>query len=118
FAHCRSKMPKLPQPMPPYYEPEVAADAIHWAAHHRRREIWVGGPTVKTIIGERVVPWFVERVLAKRGFKGQQTDKPVDPNRPDNLFEPVPGDPGAHGPFDDSARTSSLQLRLAKLRPG
>jgi NAD(P)-dependent dehydrogenase (short-subunit alcohol dehydrogenase family) len=116
FLHGRSKMPRLPQPMPPYYQPEVAADAIHWAAHHRRREVWVGGPTVKTILGERVVPWFVDRVLAKRGFGGQQTDTPVDANRPDNLFEPVPGDPGAHGPFDDSARSRSLQLRLAKLR--
>ncbi|MFL5895957.1 MAG: SDR family oxidoreductase [Thermoleophilaceae bacterium] len=116
FEHCRSKMPKLPQPMPPYYEPEVAADAVHWAAHNTRREIWVGGPTVKTIVGEKLVPGFVERVLAKRGYKGQQTDQPADPNRPDNLFQPVPGDPGAHGPFDSKSRTRSIQLQLSKSR--
>jgi NAD(P)-dependent dehydrogenase (short-subunit alcohol dehydrogenase family) len=116
FEHCRSKMPKLPQPMPPFYEPEVAADAVHWAAHHRRREVWVGGPTLKTIIGEKVLPGLVERVLAKRAFKGQQTDVPVDRDRPDNLFEPVPGDPGARGPFSDRARTRSVQLQAGKVR--
>jgi NAD(P)-dependent dehydrogenase (short-subunit alcohol dehydrogenase family) len=116
FLHGRSKMPKVPQPMPPYYEPEVAADAVHWAAHHRRRELYVGGPTVKTIVGNKVAPWLVERVLAKQGFQGQQSDKPRDPNRPDNLFSPPPGDPGAHGPFDGQARTSSIQLQLAKRR--
>jgi hypothetical protein len=116
FEHCRSKMPKLPQPMPPFYEPEVAADAVHWAAHHRRREVWVGGPTVKTIIGEKVLPGLVERVLAKRAITGQQTDVPVDPDRPDNLFEPVPGDPGARGPFSDRARTRSVQLQASKVR--
>jgi NAD(P)-dependent dehydrogenase (short-subunit alcohol dehydrogenase family) len=118
FEHCRSKMPKLPQPMPPYYEPEVAADAIHFAAHNTRREIWVGGPTFKTIIGEKLVPGFVERVLAKRAYSGQQADLPVNGDRPDNLFEPVPGDPGAHGPYDDKARTRSLLLRVSMLRPG
>src|SRR3954447_12369096 len=117
FVHGRSKMPKVPQPMPPYYQPEVAADAIHWAAHHKRRELYVGAPTVKTIIGNKVAPWLVERVLAKQGIKGQQSDKPADPNRPDNLFSPPPGDPGAHGPYDAKARKSSVQTALAKNRP-
>jgi NAD(P)-dependent dehydrogenase (short-subunit alcohol dehydrogenase family) len=117
FLHCRSKMPKVPQPMPPYYEPEVAADAVHWSAHNRRRELYVGGPTVKTIVGNKVAPWLVERVLAKQGFAGQQSDKPADPNRADNLFSPPPGDPGAHGPYDQKARTSSVQTTLAKNRP-
>src|SRR3954454_1634694 len=116
FEHGRSKMPMVPQPMPPYYEPEVAADAVHWAAHHNRREIYVGAPTVKTIIGNKVAPWLVERVLAKQGFKGQQSDKPADPNRADNLFSPPPGDPGAHGPYDGKARKSSIQTQLAKHR--
>jgi NAD(P)-dependent dehydrogenase (short-subunit alcohol dehydrogenase family) len=116
FEHGRSKMPKVPQPMPPYYTPEVAADAVYWAAHHRRREIYVGGPTVKTIIGNKVAPWLVERVLAKQGIKGQQSDKPADPNRPDNLFSSPPGDPGAHGPYDDNSRTSSIQLQASKHR--
>jgi NAD(P)-dependent dehydrogenase (short-subunit alcohol dehydrogenase family) len=116
FEHGRSKMPMVPQPMPPYYEPEVAADAVHWSAHHRRRELYVGMPTVKTIIGNKVAPWLVERVLARVGEKGQQSDKPADPKRPDNLFSPPPGDPGAHGPYDAKARTSSVQLQVAKHR--
>ena len=69
FDHCRSKMDRAPMPVPPIYEPEVAADAVHWAARHRRREIWVGGPTIKTIVGNKVLPGLVERVLAKRDRK-------------------------------------------------
>src|SRR4051795_537969 len=116
FLHCRSKMPNVPQPMPPYYEPEVAADAVHWSAHNRRRELYVGGPTVKTIVGNKLAPWLVERLLAKQGFSGQQSDQPADPNRPDNLFSPPPGDQGAHGPYDEKARKSSVQTSLAKHR--
>src|SRR3954454_146309 len=116
FLHCRSKMPKVPQPIPPYYQPEVAAKAVHWAAHHKRRELYVGFPTVKTIFGNKVAPWLVERVLAKQGVSGQQTDKPADPSRPDNLFSSPPGDPGAHGPYDKKARKSSIQTQLAKHR--
>jgi NAD(P)-dependent dehydrogenase (short-subunit alcohol dehydrogenase family) len=116
FLHCRSKMPMVPQPMPPYYEPEVAAEAVHWSAHHRRRELYVGGPTIKTIVGNKVAPWLVERVLAKQAYGGQQSDKPADPNRKDNLMSPEPGDPGAHGPYDQKARGSSVQATLAKRR--
>src|SRR3954469_23502770 len=116
FEHGRSKMPKVPQPMPPYYAPEVAADTVHWSAHHRRRELYVGFPTVKTIVGNKLAPWLAERVLAKQGFKGQQSDKPADPDRKDNLVSPAPGDPGAHGPYDGKSRTSSVQAQLAKRR--
>src|SRR4051795_5782677 len=116
FEHGRSKMPKVPQPMPPFYQPEVAANAVHWAAHQKRRELYVGFPTVKTILGNKVAPWLVERVLAKQGYAGQQSDKPADPDRPDNLFSPPPGDPGAHGPYDQKARKSSIQTQLAKHR--
>jgi NAD(P)-dependent dehydrogenase (short-subunit alcohol dehydrogenase family) len=116
FEHGRSKMPMVPQPMPPYYEPEVAANAVHWAAHKRRRELYVGMPTVKTIVGNKLAPWLVERVLARVAVKGQQSDKPADPNRPDNLFASPPGDPGAHGPYDRKARRSSVQLHLSKRR--
>jgi NAD(P)-dependent dehydrogenase (short-subunit alcohol dehydrogenase family) len=116
FLHCRSKMPKVPQPMPPYYQPEVAADAVHWAAHNRRRELYVGFPTLKTIVGNKVAPWLVERVLAKQAFPGQQSDEPADPDRKDNLMAPVPGDPGAHGPYDQKARTSSIQTQMSKRR--
>ena len=116
FLHCRSKMPKVPQPMPPYYAPEVGADAVHWAAHNRRRELYVGAPTLKTIVGNKVAPWLVERVLAKQGYSGQQSDRPADPQRPDNLMSPPPGDAGAHGPYDADARTNSVQTQLAKHR--
>ncbi|HEX6712031.1 MAG TPA: SDR family oxidoreductase [Thermoleophilaceae bacterium] len=116
FLHCRSKMPKVPQPMPPYYQPEVAANAVHWAAHNRRRELYVGFPTLKTIVGNKVAPWLVERVLAKQAFSGQQSDKPADPERKDNLMAPVPGDAGAHGPYDGKARTSSVLTEVSKRR--
>ena len=110
-------MPKVPQPVPPVYQPEVAADAIHWAAHHRRREVWVGGPTLKTIIGNKVVPGFVEWYLARSAVKGQQTDEPLGEDcRPGNLFEAPPTDHGAHGRFDAKARARSIQLVLSKHR--
>jgi hypothetical protein len=73
-------------------------------------------PTVKTIIGNKVAPWLVERVLAKQGFKGQQSDKPADPNRPDNLYSSPPGDPGAHGRFDAEAHPRSRELWLTEHR--
>jgi short-subunit dehydrogenase len=116
FTWSRAKMPRSPQPVPPIFQPEVAADAIVWAASHPRRELMVGWPTVKAILGNAVLPGVADRYLARNGFDAQQTDDPVDPNRPDNLFEPVPGDQGAHGPFDEKSRGRSIQLRLAKHR--
>jgi NAD(P)-dependent dehydrogenase (short-subunit alcohol dehydrogenase family) len=116
FTWSRAKLPRAPQPVPPIFQPEVAADAIVWAASHPRRELMVGWPTVKAIVGNALVPGIADRYLARTGFDSQQTDEPVDPDRPDNLFEPVPGDQGAHGPFDDQSRARSIQLRLAKHR--
>ncbi len=117
FDHCRSKMPKHPMPVPPVYQPEVAADAVHWAAHHRRREVWVGIPTAYTIIGNRLAPWLAEIYLAKTAVNGQQTDGDPDPeNASGNLFTPQDGDPGAHGPFDDQAHRHSPQLFLSRHR--
>jgi short-subunit dehydrogenase len=116
FVHGRDKLAHEPQPVPPVYEPEVAADAVHWAAHHRRREVWVGLPTVYTIIGNRLAPGLVERYLARTAVGGQQTSEPRRPDRPDNLLSSPPGDPGAHGPFDDRAHDRSTQLWLSKHR--
>ena len=116
FTWSRAKLPRSPQPVPPIFQPEVAADAIVWAASHPRRELMVGWPTVKAIVGNALVPGIADRYLARNGFDAQQTDEPVDPDRADNLFEPVPGDQGAHGPFDDQSRARSFQLPLVKRR--
>lgn len=109
FGWVKSRLPRKPQPVPPIYEPEVAAEAIHWAAHHRRRELWVGGPTVEAILGNRLAPGLLDRYLGATGYDSQQTDEPDDPSRPNNLWEPVPGDHGAHGTFDARATYSSPQ---------
>jgi hypothetical protein len=111
FRIQRSKLNKLAQPVPPIYQPELAAEAIWHAAHHRRRQVWVGFPTVYTIIGDRLAGPLLDAFLGKTGYDSQQVDEP-DTDRPDNLHEPVPGDHGAHGPFDDSAKSASRQLQL------
>jgi hypothetical protein len=116
FTWGRTKLPKQTMPVPPIYQPEIAADAVHHAAHHKRRQIYVGYPTVMNILGERVAPWLLDRYLAKIGYKKQLTDHPLDPRGHDNLFTPVDEDRGAHGPFDDQAHGFSPQYELAKRR--
>lgn len=110
FDWVRSKMPRRPQPVPPIYQPEVAAEAIVWAASHPRREVWVGGTTVGTILANRLIPGLLDRYLARTGYASQQTDEPVDADRPENLWHPVDGDHGAHGAFDQRSHPRSLQL--------
>jgi NAD(P)-dependent dehydrogenase (short-subunit alcohol dehydrogenase family) len=110
FGWVKSRLPRKAQPVPPIFQPEVAASAILWAADHDRRELWVGWPTVKAIAGNRIAPWYADRYLAKNGVDSQQHDGLEDPNRPHNLWEPLPGDPGAHGDFDDRATDRSPQL--------
>ena len=109
FGWVKSRMPREPQPVPPIFQPEVAARAIYYAAHHRRREISVGWPTVKAIYGNGIAPGVADRVLARTGYDAQQTDRPAQPYRRDNLWEPVPGDHGAHGTFDDRSKPFSIQ---------
>jgi hypothetical protein len=92
----------------PVYQPEVAADAIHFAAGHRRRQIYVGVPTYYTVLGSKFAPWLAELYLAKTAVSGQQADEPPDAeNREGNLMEAPPGDPGARGPFSDKAHERS-----------
>lgn len=110
FSISKAKLPRHPQPVPPIYQPEVAARAIHWAAHHRRRELYVGASAVAVIVGNKLFPGLADRYLARTGFDSQQTDEPVDKDRPNNLYEPVPGDHGAHGIFDSTSRVKSTQL--------
>jgi short-subunit dehydrogenase len=116
FTWGRTKLPKQTTPVPPIYQLEIAADAVHYAAHHRRRQIYVGIPTVMNILGERTAPSLLDRYLAKMGYGSQMTDTPLDPQGHDNLFEPVDEDRGAHGPFDNKAHSVSPQYALAKHR--
>jgi NAD(P)-dependent dehydrogenase (short-subunit alcohol dehydrogenase family) len=110
FSWVRSRLPKKPQPVPPIFQPELAADAIYWAAHHDRAEVLVGWPTVKAIEGNKLVPRLADWYLACTGYQSQQTSLPEESGRPDNLWEPVPGDHGAHGDFAQRAHRYSYQL--------
>ena len=116
FRWVRSFLPREARPVPPIYQPELAADAIAWAIEHPRREIWVGLPTVGAVTLNRIAPGLLDRYLGRIGYEAQQTDDPRDPGRPDNLYAPVEGDPGAHGAFDAQARSSTPQLWLSKHR--
>jgi NADP-dependent 3-hydroxy acid dehydrogenase YdfG len=120
FRMVRTRMPRRPRPVAPVYQPEVAARAIVWASDHpQRRELWVGGSTAMTIVGSRLAPGaLVDRYLARTGFDGQQTDEPAgaERRRRDYLFEPLPGDHGAHGDFDGESSDRSRQVWLAEHR--
>ena len=111
FNWCRSKLPNHPQPVPPIYQPEIPAEAVYWAAHHRRRELRVGYSAVEAILGNKIAPGLADRYLARTAFSGQQVqDMPVPPDRPDNLFSPVPELAATHGMFDSQAKSRSPQL--------
>jgi len=114
FTWCRSKMPRHPQPVPPIFQPEVAAERIVWASHHRRREVFVGTPTVVAIEVNKVAPGLADYYLGRTGFDSQQTAEEVSKNRPDNLFEPLPGDFGAHGIFGQQAHEEAATTWLAQ----
>jgi NAD(P)-dependent dehydrogenase (short-subunit alcohol dehydrogenase family) len=112
FSWVKSRLPRRPQPVPPIFEPEVAARAIVYAATHRRRELWVGAPTIEAIQAQKFIPGLLDKYLGKTGYAAQQYDGAADPNRPNNLWEPLPGDHGAHGDFDSRAHKRSWQLTL------
>ncbi|HKN66475.1 MAG TPA: SDR family oxidoreductase [Gemmatimonadaceae bacterium] len=118
FDWAKSRMPHQTQPVPPIFQPEVGADAVHHAVRHDvGRELLVAWPTVKAVWGEKFVPAYIDRQLAREGYADEQTAAPADPTRPDNLWKPVAGDYGAHGRFDDRAKRSSVELWLAKHSP-
>lgn len=110
FDWALNKMGKKAQPVAPIYEPEVAARAIFFAATHRRRQVWVGFPTVKAILANRIAPGLIDRYLARAGYEGQLTDEPLEPDAPSNLFDAVEGDYGAHGRFDSRSRIASWEM--------
>ncbi len=116
FTMARNRLPRHPMPVPPIYQPEVAADAIVWASEHRRREVWVGASTPPVIIGNALVPTAADHFLARTGFDSQQSDMPPAEG-PDYLFAPRPGDHGTYGRFGDLAKDSSRQLKLTKAVP-
>jgi NAD(P)-dependent dehydrogenase (short-subunit alcohol dehydrogenase family) len=109
FRWSRSRMPREARPVPPIFQPEVAARAIVYASAVDRREIYVGGPTVTAIWGNKVAPGYADRYLARNGYEAQMTDEPRDESRPDNLDAPVEGDFGAHGVFDERAKGFSAE---------
>ncbi len=117
FEWSRTHLNRQPQPLPPIFEPEVAARGIVRAADQRRREVWVGGPAYKSILGNKLAPGYLDRYLASKGYDGQMTDEAVDPERPNNLFEPLPGDYGIHGRFTSREKGRSLAL-WATTHPG
>jgi NAD(P)-dependent dehydrogenase (short-subunit alcohol dehydrogenase family) len=119
FSWVRSKLPKHPQPVPPIYQPEVAARGVVFAADHpRRRQYWVGGTTAATILGNRLAPALLDRYLARTGYGAQQTAQTAEPGRPDNLLQPVDGtggcDHGSRGAFDGRSHGRSLELWISQ----
>jgi NAD(P)-dependent dehydrogenase (short-subunit alcohol dehydrogenase family) len=113
FSWVLSRLPRHPQPVPPIYQPEVAARAVvHAAEHPERREYWVGATTAATLAANAVAPGLLDRYLARTGVESQQTKQPRDPDAPENLWEAADttSDFGAHGAFDDRSHPSSAQL--------
>ncbi len=116
FDWTKSRLPRKAQPVPPIFQPEVAAEAIYWAAHQQRREVFVGGSTLQAIVGNKIIPGLLDRYLGRTGYAGQQTEEAENPSKPNDLHEPLAGDHGAHGRFDDRARKFSLQFWASQNR--
>lgn len=116
FEWVLSRLPNRAQPVPPIYEPEVAARAVVWASTHDRRDLLVGFSTSKAVWGNRIAPGVADRYLAEHGYDAQQTDEPEADDRPSNLWEPVPGDYGAHGRFAERTRSWSPWTRASEHR--
>ncbi|ADJ29409.1 SDR family oxidoreductase [Nitrosococcus watsonii] len=110
FDWVKSRLPRKAQPVPPVYQPEVAARAILWAVKHPHRELKVGLPTILIVAINKIAPGLLDHYLARTGYQSQQREEPEDPNRPHNLWNPVAGDFGAHGSFDKIAHRGSIAL--------
>jgi len=111
FDWVKSRLPDHPQPVPPIYQPEVAARAIVWASEHHPRELLVGSPTWKAVWGEKFIPGWLDKYLGHMGYGAQQTKQPISPHRPDNLWHPVGGH-NSHGDFDSGSKSYSMTLWL------
>ncbi len=118
FSWCRTKLRLHPMPVPPIYQPEVPAETVYYAAHHRRREIYCGASAVAVILGNKLVPAAADRYLARTGYSSQQmSGHPVSGDRPDNLFDPVEDKASTHGIFDTQANAQSYQVWATEHRP-
>ena len=116
FDWGRTCMPKRPRPLGKIFQPELAAEAIYWASQHRRRELWVGWPAAQAIMAQRLIAPLLDALLARMAYSGQLSDQPIPGGRMDNLYEPVPGDHGAHGRFDAVALASSAHFWITTHR--
>jgi NADP-dependent 3-hydroxy acid dehydrogenase YdfG len=116
FGWVRTTLRRHPRPVAPVFQPEVAADAILWAIDHPRREFFVAGSSVMTIVANKLAPRVADRFLARTNVDAQQTGDPIEPDRPDYLFSPLAGDPGAHGRFTGEAKSRSLAWWATKRR--
>ena len=117
LSWVQPRLERHPRPVPPVYQPEVAARAVVWAADHPRREVLVGGSTVATVLANKVAPALVDRYLARTNVDAQQMDEPVPADRPDNLMTSVDGHHHARGIFNGEARERSVQLETTMRRP-
>lgn len=116
FEWARNRMPNKPQPMPPIYQPEMAAQAVLRAADEAPRELWVGNSSLKAILGSPLAPAWVDKKMAQQGYSSQQSQEPEEPQRPDNLFSPLNGKHAVHGRFDERARAKAPQYREGATR--
>jgi NAD(P)-dependent dehydrogenase (short-subunit alcohol dehydrogenase family) len=118
FEWSRARMPRQPRPVAPIYDPELAAEAILWAAQEGRREVWVGGSTAAVLLGNAIAPGIGDRYLARTGYESQQSRELVDPDHRDNLYEPLDEtvDLGSHGRFGRQATGRSPQLWATRHR--
>ena len=114
FDWARSRLPRRLQPVPPIFQPELAARAIVRAARDGTRETWIGWPAVKAILSTRVAPWLGDILAVRNAYDAQETDESADASRPDNLFATVDGAQRAHGRFDGRASDRSLQVLAAR----
>lgn len=116
FTWGRNKLPRKAQPVPPIYQPEVIADAVYWAAHRKKRQLYIGGSTLIVIMGNKFFAKFGDWYLGKTGYDSQMRPDPKDPNQPNNLFAPADStqDYGSHGAFDDRSINRSYELWAAE----
>ncbi|QOR38320.1 SDR family oxidoreductase [Billgrantia diversa] len=116
FDWCKSHLLRRARPVAPVYQPEVGARAVYWAAHQRRRQVYVGVSSLLTIWGNKLAPGMMDRFMARTAVSGQQTSEAEDPDRPDNLWQPVSGDMGARGRFGRESKNRSEQFWLTTHR--